>query len=53
MVHTALKIRADLLNTPGHDGFNISENEAIDCIPDSLNVFTITFWWSESVRRDR
>ena len=37
MVHTALKIQADLLNKPGHDGFNISE--AIDCIPDSLYMF--------------
>ena len=39
MVHTALKIQADLLNMPGHDGFNISENEAIDCIPHSLYMF--------------
>ena len=31
MIHAALKVRKD---KPGHNGFNVSENEAIDCIPE-------------------
>lgn len=36
LVHVALKIRGDMMETPGHKGFSISEDEAIPCIPNSL-----------------
>lgn len=36
LVHVALKIRGDMMKTPGHKGFSVSEDEAIPCIPDSL-----------------
>ena len=32
-------MRKDLLDKPGHNGFNVSENEAIDCIPESFYMF--------------
>ena len=36
LVHVGLKIRGDMMETPGHKGFSVSEDEAITCIPDSL-----------------
>ena len=36
LVHVALKIRKDMMETSGHKGFSVSEDEAIPCIPDSL-----------------
>jgi len=36
LIHVALKIRGDLLDTPGHKDFSVSEDEAINCVPDSL-----------------
>ena len=36
LIHVALKIRKDLMETPGHKGFSVSEDEAIPCVPDSL-----------------
>ena len=39
MIHTALNVRKDLLDKQRHNGFNVSENEAIDCIPEPLYMF--------------
>ena len=39
LVHVALKIRGDLMEAPGHRGFGISEQDAIDCVPDGLFMF--------------
>ena len=39
LVHVALKIRGDMMETPGHKGFSVSEDGAIPCIPDSLYMF--------------
>ena len=36
LVHVALKIRGDMMETPGHKGFSVTEDDAIRCIPDSL-----------------
>jgi len=36
LIHVALKIRRDMIATPGHKSFSVSENEAITCVPDSL-----------------
>lgn len=36
LVHVALKIREDMMEMPGHNGFSVSEEDAIKCIPDSL-----------------
>jgi hypothetical protein len=36
LVHVALKIRDDRMDTPGHKGFSVTENDAMQCIPDSL-----------------
>ncbi len=36
LVHVALKVRGDIMETPGHKGFSVSEEDAIACIPDSL-----------------
>ena len=48
MVHTA-----DLFNTPGQNGFNISENEAIDCIADSLYVFLQLLFGGQEVFEEK
>ena len=39
MVHVALRIRGDILSIPKPDGIEISEDKAIDYVPDSLYVF--------------
>ena len=39
LVHVALKLRRDLLEKPGHAGFEVSEEKAMNCIPESLYMF--------------
>ena len=39
LVHVALKIRGDLMEAPGYPGFEICEQHATDCVPDSLFMF--------------
>jgi len=39
MVHVALHTRGDMLSHPCPDGIQISEDKAIDCIPDNLYMF--------------
>ena len=39
MVHVALQIRGDMLSHLKPDGLEISENRAIDSIPDNLYMF--------------
>jgi hypothetical protein len=36
LVHVALKIRGDLIGMDGHVGLSVSEDDAINCVPDSL-----------------
>ncbi len=36
LIHVALQIRGDIMDTPGYKGFSVSEEDAISCIPDSL-----------------
>lgn len=36
LVHVAMKVRGDMMETPGHKGFSVSEEDAIACIPESL-----------------
>ena len=36
LVHVALKIRGDIMESPGHKGFSVNRDDAIRCIPDSL-----------------
>ena len=39
LVHVALKIRGDLIGMDGHVGLSVSEDDAINCVPDSLFTF--------------
>ena len=39
MVHEALHIRGDMLSQPKPEGINLSEDRAIDSMPDSLYMF--------------
>ena len=39
LVHAALKIRGDLMEEPGLLSLSVSEQDAIDCVPDSLYMF--------------
>jgi len=39
MIHVALKRRSDILSHPAYEGVNVSEEEAIKCVPDSLYMF--------------
>ena len=39
LVHVALKIRGDLMGMDGHVGLSVSEDDAINCVPDSLFTF--------------
>ena len=41
LVHVALKIRGDIIDTPNHQGFSVTEEGAISYIPDSLYNFMI------------
>ena len=36
LVHVAMKVHGDMMETPGHKGFSVSEEDAIACIPESL-----------------
>ena len=36
LVNVVLKCRGDMMETPGHRGLTVSEEDAISCIPDSL-----------------
>ena len=40
LVHTALKLRSDILTQPGHKGLDISEDAVMSCIPDRFVHFT-------------
>ena len=35
LVHTALKLRSNILTQPGHKGLDISEDAEMSCIPGS------------------
>jgi len=52
LVHVALKIRGDLLDTPGHKDFSVSEDEAIDCVPDSLYMLLRLIFGGQKVLED-
>ena len=39
LVHVALKIRGDLMEEPGLQSLSVSEQDAIDCVPDSFYMF--------------
>ncbi|PIK40695.1 hypothetical protein BSL78_22450 [Apostichopus japonicus] len=39
LVHVALKIRGDLMAKEGHKGLSVSEEDSLECIPDSLYLF--------------
>ena len=39
MIHVALKLRADIKAQPPYQGFIINEEEAIQCVPDSVFMF--------------
>lgn len=53
LVHVALKIRKDLIETPGHKGFSVSEDDAIACIPDSLYMLLrLIFGGQEALEDD-
>jgi hypothetical protein len=39
VVHGALKIRGDLIGMDGHVGLSVSEDDAINCVPDRLFTF--------------
>ena len=39
LVHVALKMRADILAQPAHEGFRVKHDDVISCIPDSLYMF--------------
>jgi hypothetical protein len=39
LVHVALKIRGDLIGMDSHVGLIVSEDDAINCVPDSLFTF--------------
>ena len=39
LVHVALKIREDLMEEPGPQSFSVSDQDAINCVPDSLYMF--------------
>lgn len=53
LVHVALKIRKDMMETSGHKGFSVSEDEAIPCIPDSLYMLLrLIFGGQEALEDD-
>jgi len=53
LVHVALKIRRDMMETSGHKGFSVSEDEAIPCIPDSLYMLLrLIFGGQEALEDD-
>jgi len=39
MVHVAFKLRSEIMAQPPYEGFNISEDEAISCVPENLFMF--------------
>jgi hypothetical protein len=39
LVHVALKLRGDLLDKPGHVGFEVSVGNALSCVPESVYMF--------------
>ena len=39
LIHVALKIRRELIDTPGHQGFEVSDEVAVSCVPDSLYMY--------------
>ena len=39
LVRAAMKIRRDLMEEPGLRSLSVSEQDAIDCVPDSLHMF--------------
>ena len=49
LVHVALKLRSDLEEKGGHDGLNISEDDVIGCIPDSLPMFLNVLYGGQEV----
>lgn len=53
LVHVALKIRQELIETPGHKGFSVSEDDAIACVPDSLYMLLrLIFGGQEALEND-
>jgi len=49
LVHVALKLRGDILAHPGHTGFDISDEKAAACVPDSLYMFLRLLYEGPSV----
>ena len=41
LIYMSLKIRGDMMAIIGHEGFSVSEDQSIPCIPDSLYTLLI------------
>ena len=49
LIHVALKIHWDIMATPGHKCFSVSEDEAVTCVPDSLYMLLKVMFGGQEV----
>jgi len=52
LIHVALKVRGDMISTPGHKGFSINEADVISCIPESLYMLLRVIFGGQKALED-
>ena len=52
LVHVALKIRGDMVAKDGHKGLSVSDDDVIDCIPESLYTFLYLLYGGQRIIED-
>ena len=52
LVHVALKIRGDMVAKDGHKGLSVSDDDVIDCIPESLYMFLYLLYGGQRIIED-
>ena len=49
LVHIALKLGTEIMSHPNFNGFSVSDENAIACVPNSLYIFLMLLYGGESV----
>ena len=49
LIHVALKLRGDILSHPAYTGFDVSQQAAVSCIPQSLHMFLKVLYGGDTI----
>ena len=53
MIHVALKLRSDILSHPSYQGFHVTKEAAIACVPESIYMFLKVLYGGQEILEPR